>query len=222
MAGMNGNGQSSRTFRLAWLPVFTWWAFLVVLYAGQWPYPWGYRGLPLLLIIYLVASSYLASRLQQLLSSMTRRRETVTQITRLYALIACLLVSSLIAAAGTLTAQSGSLWICFTTAVPVVIYTVMEALTDVADQQAEEQSTRCEERDNSMLQRAEWHQMLAATTAALPEDGAIAEQVDRIRRLLPYSSFFRSSQATTQLQILNQLIAAGDGTAITTLLKEIN
>jgi signal transduction histidine kinase len=200
MQRFNNMGWGSRAFSLVWLPVLTFWVFLIVLHVGQLNYPWGFRGLPLVSITYLASSSYLALELQQRLTTLSRRHESVTQATRLYALIGCLMVSSLIALAGTLTAQSGSLWICFATAVPVVVSKVMEALTDIADQQAERQPYRSEERDNSMAQRAEWHQMLEAATEALPEDRSISEQVARIRRLLPYSSFFRLPLARTDRQ----------------------
>ncbi len=208
---MNFNFRNLSVF---WTPLIGFWAFLVVIavsmeFSGFMPY------LPI--IIYIGFTTLLAYNLQSEIAG--SKFDDITKVTKSKATINCLLVSSLIVLAHLFIHSIPTSLSVILSLVPPVIYIFISGLFSFSNQQLlEGNKTRSIQRDFSIKSRESWGNYIEELSISFKNNKDILLEINRIKNILDYSSFFRSEKS---IELLNKVKASKNIDDIIFILKKV-
>ena len=208
---MNFNFRNLSVF---WLPLIGFWAFLAVIivsmeFSGFMPY------IPI--IIYIVFTTLLAYNLQSEITG--SKFDDITKVTKSKATISCLLVSSLIVLSHLFIHSIPTTLSIILSLVPFVIYIFISGLFSFSNEQLlEGNKARSIQRDFSITARESWGNYIEESSIALKDNKDISLEINRIKNILDYSSFFRSEKS---IDLLTKVKATNDIDDILLILKKV-
>ena len=203
-----------RNLSVFWIPLIGFWAFLAVItlsmgYSGFMPY------IPI--IIYIVFSSLLVYNLQSEITG--SKFDDITKVTKSKAAISCLLVSSLIVLTHLFIHSIPTKISIILSLVPLVIYIFISGLFSFSNEQLlEGNKARSMQRDFSITSRESWGNYIEELSISFQNNKAILLEINRIKNILDYSSFFRSEKS---IELLNKVKASNDIDQILLILRKV-
>ena len=209
--------MNTRLFKIIWAPTIGSWAILWAIYFDSVKRFQVLTQPPLLVVAYMLCSAYLAYRFYRSVSS-SSESDSVTTVSQSYASLWSLLVAAIITLTGTALQQTGNHWLVAAVAGIVVIIEVIGGLGSYSDEQLTAGfQARSQERSSSISIKEEYSQELSSLSRAFAGDQEVAIEIERIRSILNYSSFFRSSRAAADLAALRDPSKLGKNHVLETL-----
>jgi len=194
--------MNTRLFKIIWAPTIGSWAILWAIYFDSVKRFQVLTQPPLLVVAYMLCSAYLVYRFYRSLSG-SSESDSVTTVSQGYSSLWSLLVATIISLTGTILHQTGSYWLIATVVATVVIIEVIGGLGSYSDEQLTAGSeARSRERTGYISTKEEYTQELLNLSRAFAGDREIDIEIERIRSILNYSSFFRSPKAAVDLAAL--------------------
>jgi len=194
--------MNTRLFKIIWAPTIGSWAILWAIYIDSVKRFQVLTQPPLLVVAYMLCSAYLAYRFYRSFSS-SSESDSVTTVSQGYSNLWSLLVAAITSLTGTILHQTGSYWLIAAVAGTVVIIEVIGGLGSYSDEQLTAGSeVRSQERTGSISTKEEYSQELLNLSRVFAGDREIDIEIERIRSILNYSSFFRSPKAAVHLAAL--------------------
>lgn len=207
-------------FKIAWLPVLGVWALLAAVYVNR------ASGLgllarpPLLLLAYMIVSSMLVSRSVARISHRSEAADSVTVVSQAYSSLVSLAIATIIAVFGALASQMENWWFCAAIGACVVVQKVSEGLGDYSnDQLVQGAQSRQVERQTAVETRDEFKLVLQELSAKYRDDTVLISEVNRIAKIVPYSSYFRSNASR---ELLCRLRNESDAAIVIGLLRNVH
>jgi len=196
--------MNTRLFKIIWLPTIGSWAILWAIYLDSVQRLQALTQAPLLVVAYMLCSAYLAYKFYQSVST-SSESDSVTTVSQSYASLWSLVVAAIIALTGTILQQTGNYWLVAAVAGIVIIVELIGGLGSYSDEQLTAGfEARSQERNNSNSIKEEYSRELSNLSKAFAGDQDISNEIERIRTILNYSSFFRSSRAPAYLVQLRE------------------
>ena len=196
--------MNTRLFKIIWLPTIGSWAILWAIYLDSVQRLQALTQAPLLVVAYMLCSAYLAYKFYQSVST-SSESDSVTTVSQSYASLWSLVVAAIITLTGTILQQTGNYWLVAAVAGIVIIVELIGGLGSYSDEQLTAGfEARSQERNNSNSIKEEYSRELSNLSKAFAGDQDISNEIERIRTILNYSSFFRSSRAPAYLVQLRE------------------
>jgi hypothetical protein len=194
--------MNTRLFKIIWAPTIGSWAILWAIYLDSVRRFQVLTQPPLLVVAYMLCSAYLAYKFYRSVST-SSESDSVTTVSQSYASLWFLLVAAIISLTGTALQQTGNYWLVAAVAGIAVIIEVIGGLGSYSDEQLTTGfEARSLERSTAISIKEEYSQEFLNLSKAFLGDPDINNEIERIRSVLNYSSFFRSSQAAVYLAAL--------------------
>jgi len=211
--------MNSRLFKVIWLPVIGIWALFVVIYIESIKASSGLIGLPVLPIVYVVVSAFLAYKLKDDLEP-GRNGDSIITVAKGYAAIGCLGSATVISFIGILLYQSANPWFCIAVAACPIALIVIEGLSGYSEEQLTEgfehrSAPRAKANEDRKLFKAYLNTRINSVESVEPE---VAFQLHRILQIVDYSSFFMENDARN---LIEKLDLCSSPTDILRILKEV-
>lgn len=211
--------MNSRLFKVIWLPVIGIWALFVVIYFESVKSSSGLAGLPVLLIVYVVVSAFLAYKLKDDLEP-GRNGDSIITVAKGYAAISCLGSATVISFIGILLYQSLNPWFCIAVAACPIVLIVIEGLSGYSEEQLTKgfdrrSAPRAKANEDRKLFKAYLNTRINSVESVEPE---VAFQLHRILQIVDYSSFFMENDAR---KLIEKLDLCSSSTDILRILKEV-
>ena len=208
---MNSNFRNLSIF---WIPLIGFWAFLAVIiismeFSGFMPY------IPI--IIYVFFTALIAYNLQSEITG--SKFDDITKVSKSRAAISCLLVSSLIILTHLFLHSIPTTLSIILSLVPPVIYIFIIGLFSFSNEQLlEGNKARSKQRNFSITSRESWGNYIEESSISLKENKDILSEIQRIKNILDYSSFFRSEKS---IELLTKVKETNNIDEILLILKKV-
>ena len=189
------NKITKRSFYVFWMPIIGYWALLITIYFQN-----DFENFKLIpSLLYLVASALTVYNIQDLISG--SESDPIIKVSKTRALLISLAISSIAIFLDFLLFPASNNVL---TSIVIVISTVVSFFTtglfEYSNEQLEEKFLeRSSERNFSIESRDSWDLYLDEIEEKFKESSKVQNEILRIRKILPYSSFFRSDKSKTIL-----------------------
>tara|TARA_B100000579_G_C22649550_1_gene765508 strand:- start:372 stop:917 length:546 start_codon:yes stop_codon:yes gene_type:complete len=169
------------------------------------------------IIIYFIFSATLSYNIQTEIKSI--EIDDITKVSKTNFSIRFLLISSLIVLLHLFIHQIPSIISIIFSLVPCFIYAFFSGLFSYSNEQLiEGNQFRSRERNFSIDARKEWSEYLDESLMSQNSNKDIIFEIDRIKNILQYSSFFRTEKSS---DLLDKLRNANDNIEILVILKKV-
>ena len=189
------NKITKKSFYVFWMPIIGYWALLITIYFQN-----DFENFKLIpSLLYLAASALTVYNIQDLISG--SESDPIIKVSKTRALLISLAISSIAIFLDFLLFPASNNVL---TSIVIVISTVVSFFTtglfEYSNEQLEEKFLeRSSERNFSIESRDSWDLYLDEIEEKFKESSKVQNEILRIRKILPYSSFFRSDKSKTIL-----------------------
>tara|TARA_B100001029_G_C14825375_1_gene319975 strand:- start:9 stop:644 length:636 start_codon:yes stop_codon:yes gene_type:complete len=189
------NKITKRSFYVFWMPIIGYWALLITIYFQK-----DFENFKLIpSLLYFVASALTVYNIQDLISG--SESDPIIKVSKTRALLISLAISSIAIFLDFLLFPASNNVL---TSIVIVISTVVSFFTtglfEYSNEQLEEKFLeRSSERNFSIESRDSWDLFLDEIEEKFNKSSKVQNEILRIRKILPYSSFFRSDKSKTIL-----------------------
>ena len=183
-----------RLFGITWFPLLAFWAFLLALANGR---EFNTSGFYIPFLIYALTSSVFIFLAQKELSESVG--DAISGISRLNSILLCLCASSVIILLNTLSGtnnETNEIWSSILVLIPLVINFIIYSLVDYQEEQLTTGfDSRSKNRNESLLVVKDWEQHLLSLSKTYKNNDVLISEIERIKNIVNYSSFFRSTES---------------------------
>ncbi len=190
-----------RSFYIFWIPIIGFWFLLLTIYINK-----EFGDLKILpSILYFFSSFLTIFSIQNIISS--SEYDVIIKNAKARGLLTCLLISSIsILFDFFYFDESKSLVPSFVIIFSSIIGLFLSGLFDFSQEQLNEKFLdRSSERNFSIKSRERWVLYLDKLEENFPASERVQNEINRIRKILPYSSFFRNKNAENILEELSKI-----------------
>tara|TARA_B100000965_G_scaffold404626_1_gene435973 strand:- start:3305 stop:3940 length:636 start_codon:yes stop_codon:yes gene_type:complete len=195
------NKIMKRSFYIFWIPIIGFWFLLLTIYINK-----EFGDLKILpSILYFFSSFLTIFSIQNIISS--SEYDVIIKNAKARGLLTCLLISSIsILFDFFYFDESKSLVPSFVIIFSSIIGLFLSGLFDFSQEQLNEKFLdRSSERNFSIKSRERWVLYLDKLEENFPASERVQNEINRIRKILPYSSFFRNKNAENILEELSKI-----------------
>ena len=191
---------TKRSLYVFTLPLIGFWVLLLTVYlSGDFE---GFKMIPTLL--YFISSGYIVFKIQSLITG--SEYDPIIKNSKTRGLLICLLISTLSVIIEFYFEESKSLLPSIIIVFSTLASLFLTGLFDYSNEQLEERFLeRSSERNFSIESRESWGLYLDVLENQFVDSSKVKKEINRIRNLLPYSSFFRSEKSKTILEQLEEI-----------------
>ena len=208
--------MKNTAFSIIWAPIIGTWAFLWAIYIDMPESSSSEAAQPISIIAFMIATAYLGFRFSTTLSN---NKDSIAKVSSGYTLLWALAVATAIAFTSALSKQVDNPWMSASILGCVVVDIVSGGFIKISNEQLTSGfANRSEERIKSINVKDQFSSELDRINYLYSNNSAIADEIQRIRTILPYTSFTRSSDATL---VLNQLRESSTETTVLSALRRV-
>ena len=191
---------TKRSLYVFTLPLIGFWVLLLTVYlSGDFE---DFKMIPTLL--YFISSGYIVFKIQSLITG--SEYDPIIKNSKTRGLLICLLISTLSVIIEFYFEESKSLLPSIIIVFSTLASLFLTGLFDYSNEQLEERFLeRSSERNFSIESRESWGLYLDVLENQFVDSSKVKKEINRIRNLLPYSSFFRSEKSKTILEQLEEI-----------------
>ena len=210
------NKISKKIFYIFYLPLLGCWALLIAIYFGS-DFEESFKLIPTL--FYFISSGLIVFNVQNLITA--SEYDPIVKNAKTRGLLICLFISSLSILVEFSLKETNS----FLPTIFIIFSTIssffLTGLFEYSNEQLEEKFLeRASQRTLSIESRDKWEIYLDHIENKFKNSANIQNEIKRIRKILPYSSFFRSEKSKTIMEKVEKLNIEDDLVAI--LKKYVN
>ena len=210
------NKISKKIFYIFYLPLLGFWALLIAIYFGS-DFEESFKLIPTL--FYFISSGLIVFNVQNLITA--SEYDPIVKNAKTRGLLICLFISSLSILVEFSLKETNS----FLPTIFIIFSTIssffLTGLFEYSNEQLEEKFLeRASQRTLSIESRDKWEIYLDHIENKFKNSANIQNEIKRIRKILPYSSFFRSEKSKTIMEKVEKLNIEDDLVAI--LKKYVN
>ena len=125
--------------------------------------------------------------------------DAISGISRLNSILLCLFASSVIILLNTLSGtnnETNEIWSSILVLIPLVINFIIYSLVDYQEEQLTTGfDSRSKNRNESLLVVKDWEQHLLSLSRTYKNNDVLISEIERIKNIVNYSSFFRSTES---------------------------
>jgi len=204
-----------RLFGITWFPLFAYWSFLLALANGR---GFNSSGFYTPFLIYTITSSIFIFLAQK--EFLRTKKDPISTISKIYSILICFSISSLVILCITLIPIDKSLWSSILIIIPLIVNIFIYSLSDYQNEQLTQgYNNRSQNRRDSLISINEWEKHLLLLQERYKDDLILNKEIERVENILNYSSFFRKKDSN---YILSELKSTSNTEELLKLLRLVN